>query len=110
MTMPTAEPIDHAAELAKGPNEALVDQVVRMTEEIARLRSLLAEQWARVAALEGRKMRRLNPNRCKWVSDGEGGRFVLPGCYGSIHRDDLECCNCRKFLSATPPTAASRPH
>lgn len=35
--------------------------------------------------------------RCYFIWDEETNQKVLiPGCYGSLHREDLSCCNCPK--------------
>lgn len=34
--------------------------------------------------------------KCYFTIDPKNGNKVLiPGCYGSLHRDNLSCCTCR---------------
>ncbi len=39
-------------------------------------------------------------SRCRFIYDEQTRKKVLiPGCYGSLHRDDLSCCTCNGLHS-----------
>lgn len=39
--------------------------------------------------------------RCHFVLDEQSKKKVLiPGCYGSLHREDLSCCTCPKPIKS----------